>query len=387
MTAPVTTRVRVDELVDRARQQTGLDDFGGDTWRKGLEVLVGSALTEASFNAFGEEQFFAGLVHTLVNRLTIESWFARHPEIDDEQVEVELVGVGFPRTGSTALSCLLAEDTGWRSLRMWEAGSPCPPPGVSPEADAARIRAAEDAVAMQQAALPQFSAMLPQSATGPMEDHQLMELEFTSQMQLAFAWVPTYAEWFLHCDMEPTYRYEERVLKLLQWRRPPRRWQLKSPTHTLFLDALATVFPRARFVMTHRDVARVLPSVTDMYTILLNLGNEGIDPHAVGELNVEQWGTALDRMLAFRSGTHDERFLDIGFRAFQADPLAEIERLYGWLGRPLEPGTVARMQAWRVANPPDKHGAHTYDGAAFGLTDEVLTARFGAYRERFGQLL
>jgi Sulfotransferase family len=72
------------------------------------------------------------------------------------------------------------------------------------------------------------------------------------QAPLAFARLPSYAQWFLDCDTEPTYRYERRVLQLLQWRCPPKLWQLKSPTHTLFLDAFSAVFPETRFVTTCR---------------------------------------------------------------------------------------------------------------------------------------
>jgi hypothetical protein len=378
---------RVAELVDRARAESGLDDFGGDSWRAGLEVLVASALDESSFNELGEQLFYGGIVRTLTVRLAIEDWYRRHPEIDEQEVDVELLGVGFPRTGSTALSCLLAEDDSVRSLRMWEAGSPCPPPGLSADADEERIAAAGAALDLQQQALPQMQAMLPSSATGPMEDHELMALEFTSQMQLAFARVPTYAEWFLGCDMEPTYRYEKRVLKLLQWKCPPHRWQLKSPTHTLFLDAFTKVFPECRFVMTHRDVADVLPSVADLYYTLLQTGNTRVDKHEVARLNMQQWGTALERVLAFRSGPNDDRFFDIGFAAFQADPLAEVGRLYEWLGRDLTADTKARIRAWREENPRDKHGAHTYAAADFGITAEMLAARFGAYRQRFAEFL
>jgi hypothetical protein len=386
-TAPVSTAARVDELVDRARQETGLDDFGGDTWREGLEVLVGSALTESQLNDVGEMLFYDGLVRTLGNRLRIEDWFARHPEIADQDVEVELLGVGFPRTGSTALSHMLGEDTAVRSMRMWEETTPCPPPGISADDDAARIAAAEATIAAQMEALPQFQAMLPQSATGPMEDHDLMALEFKAQVYLTFARIPTYATWFLDCDMEPTYRYERRVLQLLQWRCPPTRWQLKSPTHTLFLDAFATVFPDTRFVMTHRDVGKVLPSVADLYWTLLQLGNDKLDKHEVGQLNMEQWGAALDRALAFRTGDNDAKFFDIGFSTFQNDPVSEIRRLYDWLGRDLTGETEKRMRAWRADNPADKHGVHHYDGADYGITDAALSSRFGAYRERFGALL
>ena len=82
----------------------------------------------------------------------------------------------------------------------------------------------------------------------------------------AFAHIPTYVEWLNHrADLVPTYTYVKRVLKLLQWHCPPTRWRLKNPSHSLFIEALDTVFPDARFVMTHRDVASVVPSVADLY--------------------------------------------------------------------------------------------------------------------------
>jgi hypothetical protein len=93
-------------------------------------------------------------------------------------------------------------------------------------------------------------------------------------------------------------------------------------------------------------------------------------------------------MLVYREDpARDARFFDIGFTTFQADPVAEIRRLYEWLGDDLDDATVARMRAWRDDNPKDKHGKHEYDGAQFGITPAALEARFGAYRERFGPLL
>jgi hypothetical protein len=161
---------------------------------------------------------------------------------------------------------------------------------------------------------------------------------------------------------------------------------LKSPTHTLFLEARERVFPESRYVMTHRDVSKVLPSVADLYTVMLGFANEGIDPLEVGRLNMGQWGLALDRVLAFRAAGRDDRFFDVGFAAFQADPIAEIRRLYQWLGRELTAGTEQRMRAWREANPREA-GGHHVDAAEFGLDDASMAARFGAYRERFGALL
>jgi hypothetical protein len=382
-------QARIDDVIDRAKAQTGLSDFGGDSWREGLEVLVGAAETEARFNDFGERSFYDSLVRPLVNRLEIEGWYTRHPEIDEQDVEIELLGVGFPRTGSTALSHMIGEDSAFRNLRVWEETSPCPPPEVSSEADAARVAAANAGITMGQDYMAErLRSMLPQSANGPMEDHDLMALEFKAQFFLVSAHIPTYGDWFVHCDMEPTYRYERRVLKLLQWKTAQKRWRLKSPTHTLFLDAYEKVFPGTRFVQTHRDVSKVLPSVSDLYYTLLQPGNPDIDPKYVGELNIEQWGMAIDRCLAFRQDpARDARFFDVGFTPFQAGPIAEIQKLYDWLGDELTPETIDRMLAWRADNPKDKYGKHAYRGADFGITDEALDKRFSAYRQRFAPFL
>src|SRR5438552_3149083 len=54
------------------------------------------------------------------------------------------------------------------------------------------------------------------------------------------------------------------------------------------LEVYEKVFPETRFVMTHRDVSNVLPSVADLYYLMLQGGNDGTDPHDVGRLNMEQ---------------------------------------------------------------------------------------------------
>ena len=373
----------------RRRRRPASASSGATRGARASKCWSRSAETEARFNDFGEAAFYGSLVRPLVNRLQVEDWYARHPEIEEQEVAIELVGVGFPRTGSTALSHLLAEDPTFRILRNWEEQSPCPPPGVSAEDDEARIAAARIGVDMgREHTAARLRSMLPQSATGPMEDHDLMALEFTAQFFLVSAHVPTYADWFANCDMEPTYRYEKRVFKLLQWKTPEKLWRLKCPTHTMFLEAYERVFPDARFVQTHRDVSKVLPSVSDLYFTMLQMGSPTIDPMYVGDLNMDQWGIALDRCLAFRADpARDAKFFDIGFTEFQADPVAEIRRLYDWLGDELTDDTVDRILAWRADNPKDKYGKHEYNGADFGITDDALEKRFGPYRDRFASFL
>ena len=79
---------------------------------------------------------------------------------------------------------------------------------------------------------------VPSSVTGPIECQDLMALDFKTHIFQAFAQIPSYSSWLVEADLTPTYAYERRVLKLLQWRCPPRRWSLKSPTHMLYINAL-----------------------------------------------------------------------------------------------------------------------------------------------------
>ena len=142
---------------------------------------------------------------------------------------------------------------------MWEAGQPCPPPETATEHTDPRIAAAQAGIDFTNEMFTGFAGMLPTAADGPQECLLPMAFEFRSLIFEGMSLIPSYTAWLLQCDMEPAYRYHRRVLKLLQWRCPPDRWWLKTPAHMLSIDALNAVYPDARFVMTHRDVGKVLP--------------------------------------------------------------------------------------------------------------------------------
>jgi hypothetical protein len=104
-----------DSLIARACQQTGLRDFGGDSFREGLGILTAALVSEARLNDLGRAAMDAQIIDLLANRLRIEDWYARHPEIEQQEIVAPLIGLGLPRTGSTALACLLGADPAVRS--------------------------------------------------------------------------------------------------------------------------------------------------------------------------------------------------------------------------------------------------------------------------------
>ncbi len=368
----------VEDLLGAARSETALDDFGVDSFRDGLEVLVEALNTEADLNPLGEFIVQNLIMSALKNRLHIEDWYRRHPEIEDEVIERPLIGLGLPRTGSTALSFLLAEDPHARSLRRWEAGEPCPPPSTVADPDP-RIAAAAAQQEMLDTAAPRLAALVPTTATGPEECQDLMALDFKSQYFQAFAHIPTYSQWLLDADLTPTYAYERRTLKLLQWGQPRRPWRLKCPTHLLFLPHLDKAFPDARFVWTHRDPTEVILSVADLYAEFRQMTSNTVDRHYLGQLNVEHWSVGMQRALAFRAAGNNDRFFDLDFTSVQRDPIGEVKRLYAWLGEPVSAEFEAGMHAWWQAEAASRSPNTHPQAAVFGADMEAVRPLFADY--------
>ena len=378
----------VDGLVASAIEQTGLADIGPEpeAMLEGLRRLVLSANDEAGLGEQGEATFTGVITSMLTNRLRIEEWYAQHPEIADQEIESVLFGLGLPRTGSTALSYLLAQDRSVRSLRQWEASQPTPPPELATEHDDPRFLAAQAAMAFMGDMPSELKSMLPSSADGPAECLDLMSLTFRCMALDTMAKTPSYGNWLTSdCDFGATYRYHRRAILLLQSRRPPSRWRLKSPAHSLSIDALDGVYPEARFVITHRDVTKVIPSVASVETAVIRMMSGEADPLYIGPHCADTWDVSLRRLIAFRDRVGDDRFYDIAFENLQRDPIGTVRGLYDWLGEDFTEEAVAAMASWWAHNQGEREqsGAHTYRAEDFGLDTGELAARFAYYAERF----
>jgi Sulfotransferase family len=360
------------EVMDDAAGQTGLDDFGEESFREGLDILLSSLRDEAQLHDRGQAFLRQRVVGYLSQRLQVEDWYRRHPEIDDVPISAPLIGLGLPRTGSTALSMLLAQDPDVRYLRRWESSQPCPPPST--------VEGVDPRIPPDKGEMVGTRYHVPADIHGPMECHELMALDFKSHIFQSFAEIPSYSEWLVGpADLTSTYRYQRRVMKLLQWGEPQRPWRLKCPSHVLWLDALDNVFPDARFVMTHRDPTDVILSVADLYADIIGSFSAEINRPYIGALNVEHWSLGMERALRFRADGAEDRFYDIDFRAMQSDPVGEVTGVYAWLGAPLGAEFEARMQSWWAQAAAEREPSSHADPLAFGIDINEVRPRFARY--------
>ncbi len=277
-------------MVERAKDQTGLEDFGGTEWREGLDRLSDAINAEADLNPMGEEILGSRLEMLLVNRLRIVGQRAAHPDIGDEEVGGPLCIIGLPRTGTTALSNLLAADPQIRSIRTWESGAPVPPPESATEGTDPRIAETERGLETMHQFFPRMRSLHFQTATGPTECQDLLGMDFRTEHFNGMARVPTYSAWVRDCDMSSTYRFHRQTLQLLQWHCPPRFWQVKTPVHMLALDYLRDVYPGSKFVWTHRDPAAVLGSVCSLIAYTRSWASDRSDPVELGREQLDDLG-------------------------------------------------------------------------------------------------
>ncbi|MCP4242859.1 MAG: sulfotransferase [bacterium] len=366
-------------VIERAAAKlTGLEDFGGDDWREALGVLLGAIETEAELTDAGRRLVHGEMVGHLVNRLEIQHWVERHPEIRNEVIAAPLVIATLPRTGQTAAGWLMHRDPGNRSLISWQAKRPCPPPGLGVAADDPRIVKARAAAA---ATPGELRAMHLTGAEEPDECHWLLSNACRTPHQIYAMRVPSHYAWARAAAMRSAYVYHRLQLQLLQWRLPPARWVLKNSPHLLFLEDLAAVYPDAHFVQFHRDPLEILASNCSLALFLRRMRSEAVDPHEIGESILRLLCDYVEALLRFRRAPGARPWIDVAYTDFIADPLREVERIYGAAGISMSPETRTRMAKWIEENPRGRHGRHEYHLAPFGIERERARACFAEYCE------
>jgi len=375
--------LNVDTLLADAREQTGLSDLGDDRIMDGLHRLVDAINAEAGLHERGEDRWRGELTQTLANRMRVEDWLAKHPDLLEQPVERPMFVFGLPRTGTTLTINLLNADPARRGFIRWEALHPIPPAGPGELSSDPRYHAEQEKLEMTVKYAPHIAAMHYEDADSPTECQYAMIPSFVSQYYDSNLAIPSYHKWFLYeADYRPAFDYHKRLLQLMQGNNPG-RWTLKNPWHPLFLDDLTNVYPDAQLVMTHRDPADVVGSACSLVHAVRVMFSDDIDAEQVGRDLVETFDLMIERTIAFREKHGVDAIHDIQYADQLADPISEMERLYARFDEPFTAEAKTAMTNYLAANPKGKHGKHEYSLADYGLTREGVHAHFKDYIERF----
>jgi len=373
-------RLSPERLIAEAVAATGLTDFGGDDFREGLARNV-EAFAQLPLTPQALAAARLRLVSDLANRLRIQAWLRANPECEEQRIEGPLLVCGLPRTGTTATVAMLALDPRFRFLRGWESREPIPPPIAGEEdVDPRAVAAREAAKTYDKAALHLFDP------DGPEEDLVMLAGLTMHGLHGAYPMPDDYMDWWIGEDFGPTYAWHARTLKVLQSRRPPHLWLLKAPPHIFKLEAFAAQYPDARFVMTHRDPAKVVASVASLYQDFYQRQCDpgAIDKRWTGRRCLEFWAEGARQAMTARARIGEHRFVDVYNRDVVRDPVGAFEKLYDGLGYAVDADLRARLEAYHARNAQGRHGQHAYTAEEYGLSEPMIRAAFKDYVERFG---
>jgi len=305
--------------------------------------------------------------------------------VRETPVDRPLVIVGLPRTGTTLLFNLLSMDPTTRAPLDWEVERPVPPPEEATYRTDPRIREVAASLAELDRIAPHFRHIHEIGAEIPQECVAILSGAFLSEQFDTMFDLPSYMAWMEAQSFAPAYRYHRLYLQVLQHRYRKERWVLKTPGHLPVLEDLLAEYPDACVIHTHRDPAKVVPSVASLCYTLRTAGSDHVDPAAIGRQQSALWKRNLDRAMAARRGPEGrrERFFDVQFAEVLEDPIGLVGRIYAHFDIPFGEDARAAMEAHLRDNPRGKHGTHRYDPEDFGLSAEGLREQFADYRACF----
>jgi hypothetical protein len=373
-------------LIYSAQKQSHLFDLGLPSFRPGLAKLLEALESEARLNLFGRYFARRQMIELLTHRLLLSDYRHHHHEVMWEKIERPIFILGLPRTGTTLLYGLLAEDPAHRAPLSWEIDDPCPPAETATYHTDPRIERTQKRFDQVNRLAPGFQAIHPVGALMPQECIVTTASEFMSiRFQMCFD-VPSYDEWLFQQDMIGTYHHHRRFLQHMQVRHKGERWVLKSPGHLGPIDALFEVYPDAMVIQTHRDPIRVIPSVASLEYTMRMVSSDDVDPARVGRQMLRTWSVLLEQGMAARARhpERESRILDLEMREIVSAPIATIEKIYRHFDLELSLEARSRMEAYLTKHPKDEFGSHRYGLADFGLDGDEVNAVFKGYRERFG---
>ena len=374
-----------EKLVLRAQQQTGLSDFGDASFKLGLDKLSESLSREAKLSQIGRIAAHAMLLDNLKIRLQLTEYRKHRPEVAQQKIVRPVFVLGLPRTGTTILYELLAQDPDHRAPMSWEVSQPLPPAQQQSFKTDSRIASTEKELQKTEMLAPGFKAIHEIGAELPQECVAILAAHFISDQYGATFSIPDYRLWSLGQDMSAAYSWHYQFLQHMQVDYMKQRWVLKTPPHLAYLDTLIKQYPDAAIIQTHRDPMDVIGSISSLACTLHGAFSDDIDPIATGRCELDFFSKMLNQGMQGRYNIPDQdsRFYDVKFNELISDPISIIEKIYEHFDFTFTADARLAMQRYLDNRPRDKHGRHQYTLEKFGLSREKHSHVFSEYCQRF----
>ncbi len=346
--------------------------------REALDVLMESLAANVVLTPVGRYSAKDDTVRLARTHLRVHRALHETPEVSDTLLPPPIFIVGWPRTGTTFLHQLLAQDPANRTIPYWESFDPIPPKQGQSDKRIARL---DEMLRLLSWIEPRYGAIHPMTATAPEECVALFMNEFRT-LQFDFQYkVPDYARWLLEQDAGVAYQAHRRQLELIHFHRSTgERFVLKDPTHLVHLETLCKIYPNAKIIFTHRDPAIVLSSMCSLVAYTRSLFTDDVDPRELGtEIFEGIWPTALETARDFTQGMAEGRVVDVRHPDLLRDPMGTVEGIYSAFGLSLRDDAQSAMRRFIDERRKSHTGRHAHSLSVFGLDRDRVRNRFASY--------
>jgi hypothetical protein len=352
--------------------------------REGLRQLITAIDADCELTFFGKVSLRWDMIRLLRNAQKVED-AQRVAAIAAAPVPAPIFILGLPRSGTTFLHSLLAEDHDNQVPRNWQTIYPGQRQADFDPQEDARVRAVDRQLKMFAGLAPGFADMHPIDADSPQECSEITAHVFQSLRFDTTFRVPSYLQWVETHGHREAFDFHKRFLQYLQ-AGVPSRWVLKCPDHTFSLEAILAVYPDARFVVVHRDPIAVLGSVAHLTEVLRKPFLRNIDPAEIGAQVGARWIEGANLLLDFdrRPDIAPARKIHLQYQELTTAPLAAIARIYDQFGLVLREQALAAIAAKIAVRPRGGYGKHApYALETFKLSAQSLQGQFAPYVRQY----
>lgn len=380
--------ISIANLLQQAKEKTGLTDFGSVHFVEPLEVWLRD-LQRAHISDKGQKFLTRLAIADLARRLEVMECLKKNPEILETPIPPIVYVTGHERSGTTLLHNLLSLHQNARCLSRWELMSPTPPPVVSKlDTDPRRNQVQKSVDALRGAEL---EIMHWVNADDPKECVWGF-IDCTGLLGMAPGGIlPDWFDWLMANNLTGSFEDYRKVIQILTWKNQVQEngfLALKAPQIALHLPAFAKVFPEAKFVYLHRDPFRVLTSLCTLVEIVNKpfLSDityfRGQETKAKVMLNRLQ--NVFARMIQYENAEPD-RVINILYSELMISPAEEACRIIEAAGLPADNNLEEKTVAFLEDQKKGRRAASCRSIPSFGYDHEELLAEsnIASYMERY----
>lgn len=357
-----------------------------------VKLYIEAFQKDQQLDAIGRFTQIQQIKNTLRRRVAIRQSLQEHPAVAETPIKRPVFIIGFPRTGTTMLYNLLAQDPAFKAPMFWEMIAPYPPGRPDNWRECDRFQEVNTMLEFRKMmGFGSFDVAHELRADHPEECQFALGRNFLQYFH--HVRLPTFnkvEDWYFSLSREElaeAYKYYKQQLQMIGYKGLDKHGLLlKSHNHLLSLDALLDAFPDACLIFTYRKMTEVIPS----FCSTISKGTAGWGDIDAGfgkrvlRLVSEFANRGVETMKKYENVPKEEQpFYNVEYSQMVADPIGIIRGIYEQYGLNFTKEAEDRMHAWIANNPQHKHGKHRYSMEEYGLKAEDITDSMGPYLDYF----